>query len=221
MSLALGTVPPLPIPVLIAESEPLLLDRLPCALNDRIPGIALSLCSSRKDAMHALTLSRYQLVVSDVALAEAENFSLLRRHRVYQPFSPFIVTAQREDRLLATRAVEYGVDDIIVSPIDQVEAENSVRRAMWLYQMRVMMSQRIQTLDKLRNWRAIANVTETVGALVDERVLGMQETVDAYQRTIQQIETSLKYLTGVATHFETQAKTRIAENLNSLWRFRD
>ena len=218
MSLALGPIPPLPIPVLIAEKDPVLLDRLPHVLSDRIPGLALSLCSSRNDAMHVLTLRRYQVVVSGVELAEADNFLLVRCHRDYQPFAPFIVTAERKERLLATRAVEFGVDDIIVNPLDQVQAEDSLRRALWLYQMRVMITQREQTLQKLRNWRAMNYVSERMGTLIDERILGMEETLRVYQRTIQQIETSLSYLNGVAAHCETQARARTAEQLDALWR---
>lgn len=222
MSLALSpnrSSPPLPVPVLIAASNPSLLDSLPPALSGSVPDIAISLCSTRDYAMEKLALARYQLVVTGVDFAEAENFALLRRHRDYQLYTPFIVTAEAGDRLLVTRAVEFGIDDIIVTPVDQVQAQDSLRRALWLYQMRVAMAQRKQTLEKLRRWRDIVPVKEPAGTVIDERMLDMKETLRAYERTIEQIETSLKYLTGVAESYETQAREKTAEHLNTFWRF--
>src|SRR5215510_15528690 len=98
MSLALSPnpfSPPLPIPVLIAERNVSLLESLPRALRGSVPDIAISLCSTRDSAMQKLTLARYQVVVTGVDFAEAENFTLLRRHRDYQPFAAFIVTAEQ------------------------------------------------------------------------------------------------------------------------------
>ena len=106
---------PLPVPVLIVDSNPSVRDRLPPLLSSASPGIALRLCSSHGYAMHSLTIARYQVVVCGVQFAEAKNFLLLKQHRAFQSFVPFIVIAEAQDKTLAKCALEQGVEDIILA----------------------------------------------------------------------------------------------------------
>jgi DNA-binding NtrC family response regulator len=207
---------PLPVPVLIADSNPSVLDRLPLFLNRAIAGIALSLCSSHSYTMHSLTIARYQVVVCSVQFAEAENFLLLKQHRAFQSFVPFIVIAEVQDRALAECSLEQGVEDIIVWPPHQVQLEESLRQAMWLYQMRVTIAHRRQTLDTLRNWEAMPAGQKPSFDRMYERLLLPKQTLRVYQRTIQRIEANLKYLTDMADECEKRAHTRAVEHLDLL-----
>jgi DNA-binding NtrC family response regulator len=210
------SVSPLPVPVLIADSNPSVLDRLPLVLNRAIPGIALSLCSSHSHAMQSLTIARYQVVVCRVQFADAENFLLLKQHRAFQSFVPFIVIAEAQDRALAKCALEQGVEDIIVWPLHKGQVEETLRDAMWLYQMRVIIAHRTQTLETLRNWEAIPAGQKPPFDHMYERLLLPKQTLRVYQRTIQRIETNLKYLTEMADECERRARTRAVEHLSLL-----
>lgn len=211
-------VHPLPVPVLIADSNHSVLDRLPLLLNRAIPGIVLSLCSSHKYAMHSLTIARYQAVVCRVQFAEAENFLLLKQHRAFQSSVPFIVIAEAQDRALAKCALEQGVEDIIVWPLHKGQLEETLREAMWLYHMRVTIAHRRQTLDTLRSWEAIPAGQKPPFNRMYERLLLPKQTLRVYQQTIQQIETNLKDLTGMADECERRAHTRAVEHLDLLGR---
>lgn len=210
----------LPVPVLIADSNPSVLDRLPLLLKSAIPGIALSLCSSHSYAMHSLTIARYQVVVCRVQFAEAENFLLLKQHRAFQSFVPFIVIAEAQDRALAKCALEQGVEDIIVWPLLKGQLEESLREAMWLYQMRVTIARQRQTLDTLHSWHVIPPGQKPPLDSMYEPLLLPKQTLPVYQRTIQRIETNLKDLTDMADECEKRARTRAIEHLDFLGRGR-
>ena len=209
---------PLPIPVLIADKNPCVLDRLSHLLRGGIPGIAIRVCSSHSYAMHCLTIARYQVVVSGVELAGAENFSLLKQHRGFQLMVPFIVIAEAQDRALAQCALERGIEDIIVWPLQKGQVEESVREAMWLYQMRLTIAHRRQTLDTLHSWEAIPAGQKPPFDRMYERLLLPKQTLRVYQRTVQRIETNLKFLTDFADEREIQARNRAFEHLDLLGR---
>jgi len=211
---------PLSVPVLIAESNPSVRDRLPLLLSSAIPGIALRLCSSHGYAMHSLTIARHQVVLCSVQFADAENFLLLKQHRAFQSFVPFIVIAEAQDKALAKCALEQGVEDIIVWPLHKGQLEESLREATWLYQMRVTIAHRRQTLDTLRSWQAIPPGPKPPLDRMYERLLLPKQTVRVYQRTIQRIETNLKYITDMADECERRARTRAVEHLDLLGRGR-
>jgi len=208
---------PLPLPVLIADRNPSVRDRLPLLLSSSIPGAALNLCSSHSYAMYSLTNARYQVVVCGVQFAEAENFLLLKLHRAFQSFVPFIVIAEAQDRALAKCAMEQGVEDIIVWPHNG-QLEESLREAMWLYQMRVTIAHRRQTLDTLHSWHVIPPGQKPPLDPMYERLLLPKQTLPVYQRTIQRIETNLKYLTGIVDECERRARKRAVEHLDLLGR---
>jgi len=208
----------LPVPVLIADSNPTVLDRLPPLLNRAIPGIALSLCSSHIYAMHSLTIARYQVVVCRVQFAEAEDFLLLKQHRAFQSFVPFMVIGEAQDRALAKCALEQGVEDIIVWPLHKGQMEESVREAMWLYQMRVTIAHRRQTLDTLRSWETVPAGQKAPFGRMYERLLLPKPTLRVYQRTVQRIETNLRDLSDMADECEKRARTRAIEHLDLLGR---
>ena len=208
---------PLPIPVLIADTNPCVLDRLSHLLRSGIPGIVITACSSYSYAMHYLTSAPFQVVVSGVQLAGWENFSLLKQHRGFQSMVPFIAIAEAQDRALAQYALEQGIEDIIVWPLQKDQVEKSLREGMWLYQMRLTIFHRKHTLDALRSWQAIAPDTMPPVAPIYER-LPRPKSLRAYQRTIQRIETNLKYVTSMAEERERQAKARAIEHLDVLGR---
>src|SRR5215831_9916219 len=211
-------VSPLPVPVLIADNNPYLLDCLCPLLRSGIPGIALSLCSSHSYAMQNLSAARYQVVVCGVQFTEAEKFMLLKQHRAFQSFVPFIVIAEAQEQTLAKCALEQGVEDIIVWPLQKGQAEQSLREAMWLYQMRVTVAHRRQTLETLRSWQATPTDKKPPFDRMYERLLLPKQTLRVYQRTIQRIEKNLKYLTDMADECEGRARTRALEHLDILGR---
>jgi CheY-like chemotaxis protein len=200
---------PLPLPVLIADTNQCVLDRLSHFLRSGIPSIAVSLCSSHSYAMHSLTIARYQVVVCGVQLAAAEGFSLLKQHRAFQSSVPFIVIAEPQDRAIAQCALDQGIEDIIVWPIQKDQVKESIWESLWLYQMRLTIFHRKHTLDALRRWQAIAPDKMPPVAPIYER-LPRPKSLRAYQRTVQRLETNLNYVTSMGEERERQGREQLS-----------
>ena len=210
---------PFPTPILIADKNPSVLECLVPLLRSSIPGIALSFCSSHSYAMHCLTNARYQVVVCGVQLAEAQNFMLLRQHRAFQSFVPFIVIAEGRDRALAKSALEQdGVEDIIVWPLNKNQLGDSVREAMSLYQLRVTIAHRKQTLQTLRSWQSFPPSENASGQHISDHLLLPKPTLRVYQRTLQRLETNLSHLSDMVAECERQVRARAIEHLDLLGR---
>lgn len=210
---------PLPIPVLVADKNSSVVDSLATFLRSSVPGVALSLCHSHSYAMHSLTNGRYQVVVCGVQLAEAQNFLLLRHHRAFQSLAPFLVIAAPQDRAVAKRVLEQqGVEDIIVWPLHKDQVQDSLREAMCLYQTRVTIAHRKQTLETLRSWQSFPPPETLPRTSMDNQLLLPKQTLMLYHRTIKRMETNLKYLADMVNDYEQQARARAIEHLDLLGR---
>ena len=210
---------PLPSPVLIADKNSCVVDSLAALLRSSIPGVPLSLCYSHSYVMHSLTNGRYQVVVCGVELADAQNFSLLRQHRAFQSLAPFIVIAPAQDKALAKRILDQqGVEDIIVWPLHEGQVQDSLREAMCLYQTRVTIAHRRQTLETLRSWQSFPPRETFPRASMDDQLLLPKQTLIVYHRTIKRMETNLRYLADMVDDYERQARARAIEHLDLLGR---
>ena len=193
------TASPLPIPVLVADKNPGVLEAIASVLRTSLPGVVLSLCPSHSYAMHSLSTARYQVALCGVQFAEAGDFMLLKQHRAFQPAVPFLLVAERQDRDLVKCALDQeGVEDIVVWPFLKGQLEESLRQAMSLYQTRLTMADRRQRLHTLHSCQS----------------LPPKQTRSAIRR----IEANLKDLARVVDDCEREAHKRAVDHLDLLGR---
>jgi DNA-binding NtrC family response regulator len=189
----------LPIPVLIADKNPGVLQAIASVLRRSMPGVALSLCPSHSFAMHSLSTVRYQVVLCGAQFAGVADFMLLKQHRAFQPAVPFLMVAEGQDRDLVKWALEQeGVEDIVVWPLLKDQLEESLQHAMCLYQTRLTMLHRQQRLDALHSCQS----------------LPPKHT----RAAIRQIEANLKDLACLVDDCEREAQERTMEHLDLLGR---
>lgn len=193
------TASPLPIPVLVADKNPGVLEAVASVLRRSMPGVALSLCPSHAYAMRSLSTARYQVVLCGAQFAEAGDFMLLKQHRAVQLAVPFLLVAEGQDRDLAQCALmQEGVEDIIVWPLLKGQLEESLREAMCLYRTRLTMADRRQRLHTLHSCQSLPP-RQTRGA-------------------IRSIEANLKDLARVVDDCEREAHKRAVDHLDLLGR---
>ena len=151
------------------------------------------------------------------SFAEAHDFLLLRQHRAFQSFVPVIVIATTQDRELAKSVLEQeGVEDIVAWPLHKNQLEESLREAMCLYQTRVTIAHRTQTLHKLHRLESFPPLENQPGSGISDYLPKQVPRVN--QRTIQRMETNLKYLTDMLEDCERKARVRAVEHLDLLGR---
>ena len=189
----------LPLPVLIADKNPRVLETIGSVVRTSMPGVTLSLCPSHSYAMHSLTNARYQIVLCGIQFAEAANFMLLKQHRAFQPAVPLLLVAEGEDRDLVKCALEQdAVEDVVIWPLLKGQLEESLRQAMCLYQTRLTMADRQQRLHTLHSCQSLPS----------------KQT----RRAIRRIEANLKDLARVVEDCEREAHKRAVNHLDLLGR---
>ena len=211
--------------LLIAESNPALLELLPSALSQHIPGIVMDVCWSFEAAIEKLPfISDYDMVVSNVGLAEVGKFFLLRQHRTLHPLIPFIVTARTQDHESARQAVVNGAFDLIVAPLNPPEAVSSVQLAHKFHELKMVIALRQKKLDRLHDefvkHEPDPNVAPTLLSHMtrtfEEKYHSRRDTLHAYEQTMKALERSLALLSNQATQLEDQVNHGVNKRLSVL-----
>ena len=211
--------------VFIAESNPALLELLPSALSQHIPGIVMDICSSFDGAIQKLPLiSHYDVVLSSVGLAEVGKFILLNQHRRLHPLIPFIVTARAQDHAIAREAIVNGAFDLIVAPLNPPEAVSSVQLAHKFHELKMVIALRQKKLDRLhdefvkheRDPNVPPTLINQMTTSFEEKYRDRRDTLHAYERTINALERSLALLSNQATQLEEQVDQGAIKRLSVL-----
>ena len=167
--------------VLLAETDPHILNRLPRILFEHLPHVGIDICRSSDQFPRMLKQASYDTV--------AMSPVLLREYRVLSHTLrvPMIVTASRDDRSMAESALQGGAFDLIVKPIVPQEAIHTARLALWHNQLgRLLASQ------ERAAFRFHAHMKLFPHAMTMEREFVSK--MAAYERTIGALSTSMPWL---------------------------
>lgn len=198
-----------PRPVLLAEvhSEPL--DSLSQILNNTIPDLTIDVCTSSDQVRSKLVSAPYHLIIANANFAVRDRDSLLKNHQSTGSHAPFLVTIGSSEQDLARQALEAGAFDVLRKPIDTKQIEKSVRPALWLYQLRVTIHLRQERIRQYKERLAASTIiSPTHKEDLTQNYRDIEEAYLACQRSITQIEVSLRYLENTALQIEAEARQR-------------
>jgi DNA-binding NtrC family response regulator len=194
--------------VLIVESNPTFYESLPRTLRSAMPEIVFDVCSSRDDGLSRLEKGSYHAVISDARLAEAADYSVLKRAQSLSCPVPVLLSEKTGDSQAVSRALARGALDMIRCSLSGVAASEVIRRALWLYQLRQTIHHRRQRLETLRSEHITYTRTVPMQTmmLVERTMKNIEEAEHLCERTIQQIESSIRVLQEICDHFEADAR---------------
>jgi DNA-binding NarL/FixJ family response regulator len=204
-----GDVVPLhDLSVLIVESHPQFLESLPRTLKGTMPEVVFDVCASRDDGLSKLETGRYHTVISDPRLAEAADYSLLRRTQSLSCPVPFLLSEKPGDSQVVSRALTRGALDMIRCSFSGFQASQVIRRALWLYRLRLTIHNRRQRLDafRLRHAACPRAIPELPMRLVGRTLEHIEKADFLCHRTIDQIESSVRVLEGICRQVESEAR---------------
>ena len=191
--------------ILIVESHPKFLESLPRTLKSTMPDIDFEVCTSRDDGLSKLESGRYHAVISDPRLAESADYSLLERSQSLSCPVPFLLSEKTGDGQAVTRTLARGALDMIRCSFSGIQASEVINRALWLYQLRLTIYNRREAL-RLRHAARAHIRSEMKMALVERTLKNIQEAEYLCQRTIEQIESSVRVLEDIARRAESEAR---------------
>jgi FixJ family two-component response regulator len=202
--------------ILIAENNRSTVESLIQTIGDRRLDVEYDVCTSHDHAVVKLFRSPppYQVIISSVRLAEIDNFFLLKHNHNHQSFVPFLVTNGASDIESSRRALKEGAFDFIPTPLEHEQTVSTIRLALWHNKFKALIASRDKVLERYR--RHIADYPGNRDGEGFQAILtSIQQTVYAFDRTIHQIETSIRSYTDLAKTVEDQDRNGVFKRLDS------
>ena len=114
--------------ILVVEDDPLMLSALEILLEDE--GYDVVTASSGMEAIEKARDESFDLVVSDVRMAEMDGIETLSNVKQQQPDARSIVITGYASPDIPVQAIKLGVDDYIMKPFDDRQFVASVKRCL-------------------------------------------------------------------------------------------
>jgi PleD family two-component response regulator len=204
-----------PQPVLLAEIDPKQLNSLSQTLKSTIPHLSVDLCNSRDCAISQLSSDPYHVIITNANFAVMDSCSLLKGYQSIRSQTPFLVTIGSSEHALARQALRAGAFDVLVNPIDAQQIVGVVRPALWLYQLRFKIHLH---RNKLRQYQqrldASTMISPTDRQILKQDCLDIEKAHSACERSIKQIEDSLRHLQNIAHNIEVETRQRSCRAFN-------
>ena len=196
----------------MAENHFSIVESLIQTFADRRLHLDFDVCTSHHTALHKLLAFPYHLIISDVQLAEFDDFLLLKRTKALETFVPLVITATTGNKASARRLLEQGAFDLITTPLEHEQTVDTIRLALWHNKLQAIIASRDKALEKYRQ-----HIDNYPGKRTDEAfqtiLILIEQTVSAHDRTIGRIETSIKCLANLG---KEQAREQALRRLNTL-----
>jgi len=148
--------------ILVVEDDPLMLAALEILLEDE--GYNVTTASSGIDAIELAKVKEFDLVISDVQMAEMDGIETLSNVKQQQPSTRSIVITGYASPDVPIQAIKMGVDDYILKPFDDRQFIASVKRCLDSFRQQKMYTQGLQ-----QQWRDFSTIVKLLAEGVEER----------------------------------------------------
>jgi DNA-binding NtrC family response regulator len=208
--------------LLVLNEDATLIHSLSTVLQSSLPKLTLDSSSSPSHAQLLFDTSAYHAVICSPGLNFVDGQSFLTRSHKMHPPMPFLLTLGPNERAHADDWLEFGVYDFIFSPLDPSQALKSVQDALVLSKQRGHIVHKKQVLAHLRQRREQYLTTRSqtplgqqVGELLRSSITRLEESGEAFEKTVNRIEASLKALQYACQANELHARQRALYRLRT------
>lgn len=116
--------------ILLADDHALIRDALPAFIRRRLPLAEFELVSSAPAVLAAVAGQPWDLVVLDLGLPGASEFSTLRRVRELQPRLPVLVLSMHAEEKMGLAALDAGADGYLCKTADGASVAGAVAETL-------------------------------------------------------------------------------------------
>ncbi len=148
--------------ILVVEDDPLMLSALEILLEDE--GYDVSTASSGMEAIEKAKGETFDLVVSDVRMAEMDGIETLSNVKQQQPDARSIVITGYASPDIPVQAIKLGVDDYIMKPFDDRQFIASVKRCLESFRL-----QKAYAGGLASQWKDFSSIIRLLAEGVEER----------------------------------------------------
>ena len=117
-----------PARVLVVDDEAHVRSMMGSTLERR--GYEVQLASSGREALEALALSTFDLVLTDIVMQDLNGIALLERIHAQQPNLPVVMVTAIHDISVAIDSMRRGAYDYLLKPFEREHLMGTVERAL-------------------------------------------------------------------------------------------
>ena len=148
--------------ILVVEDDPLMLSALEILLEDE--GYDVTTASSGMEAIEKAKGANFDLVVSDVRMAEMDGIETLSNVKQQQPDARSIVITGYASPDIPVQAIKLGVDDYIMKPFDDRQFVASVKRCLESFRL-----QKAYATGLGNQWKDFSSIIRLLAEGVEEK----------------------------------------------------
>lgn len=148
--------------ILVVEDDPLMLSALEILLEDE--GYDVTTASSGMEAIEKAKNENFDLVVSDVRMAEMDGIETLSNVKQQQPDARSIVITGYASPDIPVQAIKLGVDDYIMKPFDDRQFVASVKRCLESFKL-----QKAYATGLANQWKDFSSIIRLLAEGVEEK----------------------------------------------------
>lgn len=148
--------------ILVVEDDPLMLSALEILLEDE--GYDVTTASSGMEAIAKAKEANFDLVVSDVRMAEMDGIETLTNVKQQQPDARSIVITGYASPDIPVQAIKLGVDDYIMKPFDDRQFVASVKRCLESFRL-----QKAYATGLGNQWKDFSSIIKLLAEGVEEK----------------------------------------------------
>lgn len=148
--------------ILVVEDDPLMLSALEILLEDE--GYDVKTASSGMEAIELAKGENFDLVVSDVRMAEMDGIETLSNVKQQQPDARSIVITGYASPDIPVQAIKLGVDDYIMKPFDDRQFVASVKRCLESFRL-----QKAYATGLATQWKDFSSIIRLLAEGVEEK----------------------------------------------------
>jgi putative two-component system response regulator len=148
--------------ILVVEDDPLMLSALEILLEDE--GYDVTTASSGMEAIEKAKAANFDLVVSDVRMAEMDGIETLTNVKKQQPDARSIVITGYASPDIPVQAIKLGVDDYIMKPFDDRQFVASVKRCLESFRL-----QKAYATGLGNQWKDFSSIIRLLAEGVEEK----------------------------------------------------
>jgi two-component system response regulator YesN len=156
--------------MLIVDDEPLTLQFLARVIPELAPDWIISgKASTGVEALHIMSDSDFDLILTDIKMPEMDGMELCRHIAEQYPEQTVAILSGFDEFAFAQNAIQYGVRDYLLKPIDTEELAAMLRRITIHISKRANMREAVRMLtDAAKNYKTQV-IQQYLSAIVGDR----------------------------------------------------
>ena len=199
--------------ILLAETDPRALAKLPALLAERLPKVQLEICKSVDEAARSLRRSKFDTVITSTPFLWAQESRLLK-DLTLQKLVPLVLTVDQAERSRAQASLLTRGFDLITKPIQPDQAVKTLRLALWQNRLLKLLASRERVVSAFEKHIQAFPQDLKIENVIRNTLSAIDETLVAVRGSNQRLEESLDaQLYDLAVAVELRAREQALNRL--------